>query len=194
MHAMRLAPVLLALAVLTAVSGCGDDSVTTASGTASTAASAVPGLSPTAEPVPSPAEPSPTTEGLPAPSPTSDGLPHFASPQEAATYLATTWNAGDDEALHHITNDDSRAQLADMRTFADDLRLETCTKDPDGAYTCTFDHGFLPGKEHEHVDDDAEPGDEGPAPADDPHHGKAGLRAVAVDRTGWYFNVFLYCG
>ena len=139
--------------------------------------------------------PSPTASSSSAPASTSaaPGLPHFASPAEAGTYLAEKWNAKDDTDLHHITNDASRSSLADMRTFATNLKLDTCTKNADLTYTCVFTHGFLPGKS----DPDAVPttgGHDGPAATGDPHHGRTALKAVAVSRTGWYFNAFLYCG
>jgi len=120
-------------------------------------------------------------------------LPHFATPQEAGRYLADKWNAKDAAALHHITNGDSRSALDDMRTFATNLKLDKCTKNDDGTYTCEFTHGFLPGK----TDPDSVPTDashDGPAAKSDPHHGHTALKAVAVTKTGWYFNVFLYCG
>jgi hypothetical protein len=126
------------------------------------------------------------------PTATASALPYFATPSEAARYLAAKWNAKDDAALHHITNDESRAELANMRAFAaSDLSLDKCTKNTDLTYTCEFTHGFQPGKS----DPDSVPaGQEGPAKKTDPHHGRTALKAVAVTRTGWYFNVFLYCG
>jgi hypothetical protein len=173
-----IAPVVGA-ALLVAVTACGAGGATPAS--TPTTTSAAPSVSST--------QPLTVTT---APTPSASALPHFATPSEAARYLAAKWNANDDAALHHITNDDSRAQLANMHTFAaNDLTLDKCTKNPDLTYTCEFTHGFQPGKS----DPDAVPaGTSGPAKKTDPHHGRTALKAVAVTRTGWYFNVFLYCG
>ena len=120
-------------------------------------------------------------------------IPFFKTPEDAGRYLADKWNAKDDVSLHHITNADSRASLADMRTFASNLKLSKCSKNPGGTYTCEFTHEFLPGKsEPGSVPTDAK--HDGPAAKSSPHHGKTALKGVAVSKTGWYFNVFLYCG
>lgn len=172
--------------VLVLVAGCGKSAASPSAGgttakPATTSATSGGSLSPTASHSPSPSV-----------SPSS-AVPFFKTPQDAARYLADKWNAKDDVSLHHITNPESRASLTDMRTFATDLKLDSCTKNSNGTYTCVFTHAFLPGK--------SEPGSvptsskhDGPAAASDPHHGKTALKGVAVSKTGWYFNVFLYCG
>ncbi|MDQ1715793.1 MAG: hypothetical protein QOC60_1738 [Frankiaceae bacterium] len=178
-------------AVLMLVAGCGKGAVSPGAGGAASSTSptqsAIVILSPSSPP-----------SGPPSPSPSpsaslSPAIPFFETPEAAGLYLADIWNAKDDAALHHITNDDSRASLADMRTFAKDLKLDSCSKNADKTYTCVFSHGFLPGK--------SDPGSvptssthDGPAATGDPHHGHTALKGVAVSKTGWYFNVFLYCG
>jgi hypothetical protein len=176
-------------AVLVLVAGCGKGAVSPGAGGAASSTSptqsAIVILSPSSPP-----------SGPPSPSPSaslSSAIPFFETPKAAGLYLADIWNAKADAALHHITNDDSRAALADMRTFAKDLKLDSCSKNADKTYTCVFSHGFLPGK--------SDPGSvptssthDGPAAKGDPHHGHTALKAVAVSKTGWYFNVFLYCG
>jgi hypothetical protein len=171
------------------VAGCGNGAAGPSAGgpgsstPPATAGSASPSVTPSAS---TSTSPSPSVSASPA-------IPFFKTPQDAGRYLAEKWNAKDDAALHHITNDESRASLADMRTFAKDLKLDSCSKNADKTYTCVFSHGFLPGK--------SDPGSvptssthDGPAATGDPHHGHTALKGVAVSKTGWYFNVFLYCG
>lgn len=182
---------MLPAAVLALVAGCGSGATPDAGATStiarsSAAVSSSPSPSPSPSRSPSPSSKKPTAAVSPA-------LPHFATPQEAGRYLAEKWNAKDAAAMHHITNGDSRAALDDMRSFATRLTLDMCTKNDDHTFTCEFTHGFLPGKS----DPDSVPTDathDGPAATSDPHHGRTALKAVAVAKTGWYFNVFLYCG
>ena len=174
-------------ALLVLVAGCGKSASPNAgeSKTSTPTTTATSGVS--KSPTPSPTtSPSPSVSASPA-------IPFFKTPEDAGRYLADKWNAKDDVSLHHITNTDSRASLADMRTFATNLKLSKCTKNPGGTYTCEFTHDFLPGKsEPGSVPTDAK--HDGPAAKTSAHHGKTALKGVAVSKTGFYFNVFLYCG
>ena len=174
-------------ALLLVVAGCGKSAPTKAGDSKTPTSTTTPtsGVSTSATPSVSPS-PSPSVSA-------SAAIPFFKTPEDAGRFLADKWNAKDDVSLHHITNADSRASLADMRTFASNLRLSKCFKNPGGTYTCEFTHDFLLGKsEPGSVPTDAK--HDGPAATTSPHHGKTALKGVAVSKTGWYFNVFLYCG
>ncbi|MCU1676779.1 MAG: hypothetical protein JWM93_1537 [Frankiales bacterium] len=191
---MKTSHSLVALTVLAFVAACGNGAVPGSAGSSPTTASASASASRTSTAPSTTLNTTKLNTTTAASMTSSTGLPRFATPQEAGRYLAQKWNAKDDAALHHITNDESRFALADMSTFASrDLTLDQCTKNDDLTYTCEFTHGFLPGKDQP-GSVPTEDGHDGPAATDDPHHGRTALKAVAVDRTGWYFNVFLYCG
>jgi hypothetical protein len=68
--------------------------------------------------------------------------PHFDSPQAAMTYLAAAFNARNIVDLNHVTNPAARAQLNDMHSMAVDLKLDYCTRRPEGDYKCTFTHEY----------------------------------------------------
>ncbi|MHB8467483.1 MAG: hypothetical protein ACYDH6_00815 [Acidimicrobiales bacterium] len=105
-------------------------------------------------------------------------LPHFDTPEAAMTYLAAAWNANDLVSLRHVTNPAARAQLDAMHSEAINLRLDHCTKRPEGDYECTFRHDY-------------------PAATPTTMPGGVGEAAFLVgpaDTPGWYMTVFEHCG
>ena len=71
--------------------------------------------------------------------------PHFDTPEAAMAYLASAWNRNDVVELDHVTNPAARAQLAGMHSEAVNLRLNHCTRRPQGDYVCFFDHDYPAG-------------------------------------------------
>jgi hypothetical protein len=109
-----------------------------------------------------------------------DGKPHFGSPEDAMTYLADAWNADDVVSLKHVTDPSARDELNAMHSVATNLRLDSCEKNPEGDYTCTFDHDYPP-----HASTTVE--------MDDPHTGHAVFLVGPADTPGWYMTVFESC-
>lgn len=85
------------------------------------------------------AYPASTARATPATTAT-PASPHFDTPQAAMTYLADAWNAGDMSEVDQVSNPPGRAALEAMSREAIDLRLDNCTKRPEGDYLCYFDH------------------------------------------------------
>ena len=102
--------------------------------------------------------------------------PHFDTPEAAMRYLATAWNENDLVSLRHVTDPDGRRHLDEMRAEAVDLRLDRCEANPEGDYTCFFDHDYPDG----HVPTGA--------------HGEAAVLVGPADTPGWYMTTFKYCG
>jgi len=90
-------------------------------------------------------------------------------------YLAAAWNRRDEVALRHVTDPSARSQLEDMRSEAVNLRLQRCTKNQAGDYTCTFRHDYPPAMHQS-------------------GHGTAIFLAGPVREHGWYMTVFVSCG
>ena len=90
-------------------------------------------------------------------------------------YLAAAWNRNDKVALWHVTTPDGRDALEGMRSEAVNLRLDKCTKNPAGDYTCTFTHDY-PLALHKHGT------------------GTATFIAGPAREHGWYMTVFVGCG
>jgi hypothetical protein len=109
--------------------------------------------------------------------PTTEPPPHFDTPQAAMIYLARAWNTNDLVSLKHVTNPDARAQLDEMHHEATNLRLDHCDHNPEGDYTCHFEHDYPPGYT---------------VPPDAP--GEAVFLVGPADTPGWYMTVFQYCG
>src|SRR5580698_6065666 len=70
--------------------------------------------------------------------------PHFKTPQAAMVYLAAAWNENNVVDLDHVTNPAARDQLSAMHSMAVNLKLQSCTRNPPGDYTCTFTHNYPP--------------------------------------------------
>ena len=100
--------------------------------------------------------------------------PHFDTPQAAMTYLAAAYNSDDITALHHVTEPRAFSRLMRMRSDAVNLRLESCTANPRGDYTCYFRHDF-PASEHK------------------PGHGEAVFISAPALNPGWYMYQFQSC-
>lgn len=100
--------------------------------------------------------------------------PHFDTPQAAMTYLAAAYNSDDITALHHVTEPRAFSRLMRMRSDAVNLRLESCTANPHGDYTCYFRHDF-PASEHK------------------PGHGEAVFISAPALNPGWYMYQFQSC-
>ena len=94
------------------------------------------------------------------------------------TYLTQAWNAHDLVAERHVTDPAARVLLDSMRSEAVNLRLDHCTKRPQGDYECHFHHDY---------------------PADTPTTivggvGEAVFLVGPADAPGWYMTVFVSCG
>lgn len=102
--------------------------------------------------------------------------PHFATPQAAMTYLAAAYNANNRIDLNHVTNPAARAQLNNMHSMAVNLKLNHCTRRPEGDYECTFDHQY---------------------PSSDttrgPDPGHAVFLVGPATTSGWYMTVYESC-
>lgn len=92
-------------------------------------------------------------------------------------YLAVAWNTGDDVSLRHVTDPSARQQLDDMRAEATNLRLTRCERNPEGDYTCYFDHDYPP-----------------QYTVANRSTGQAIFLVGPADAPGWYMTVFKGCG
>jgi hypothetical protein len=90
------------------------------------------------------------------------------------TYLAAAYNRGDLTALHHVTEPRAFSRLMSMRSDALNLKLQYCTHNPRGDYTCYFRHDF-PASEHK------------------TGHGQAVFTAAPALNPGWYMYQFQSC-
>ncbi|MEP7054214.1 MAG: hypothetical protein ABI912_03105 [Actinomycetota bacterium] len=104
--------------------------------------------------------------------------PHFRTPQAAMRYLARAYNRHDDARLRHVTTPDARRDLEAMRAVATNLRLDHCTRSPNGMAFCTFTHDYP----------SATPG------MPPQHGGSADLRVAPVRRSGWVAKGEIGCG
>jgi hypothetical protein len=109
--------------------------------------------------------------------PTLDDKPelYFATPEAAMRYLAAAWNRNDKVALWHVTTPDGRDALDAMHNEAINLRLQKCTRNPAGDYTCEFTHDY-------------------PASMHKNGIGHATFIAGPAREHGWYMTVFVGCG
>jgi hypothetical protein len=168
---------LLAVVLLASAAGCGkqDDQLSTATTKAAGSSSSTSSSSSTAA-----HGPTTTADVTTITTTLVDGKPHFASPEDAMTYLAASWNANDIVSLKHVTDPSARDELNSMHGVAVNLRLNHCEANPEGDYTCYFDHDY-------------------PAHAsttmvmDDPHEGHAVFLVGPADTPGWYMTVFESC-
>ena len=117
-----------------------------------------------------------TTATFLSPPPTDDTPDlYFATPEAAMRYLAAAWNRNDQVALRHVTTPDGRNALETMRSEAVNLRLEKCTKNPAGDYTCDFIHDY-------------------PRSMHKSGTGTATFIAGPAREHGWYMTYFEGCG
>lgn len=100
---------------------------------------------------------------------------YFATPEAAMRYLAAAWNRNDKVALWHVTTPDGRDALDAMHDEAVNLRLDKCTKNPAGDYTCEFTHDYPPSMHKKGI-------------------GHATFIAGPAREHGWYMTVFVTCG
>ena len=109
--------------------------------------------------------------------PTPDDQPrlYFATPEAAMRYLAAAWNRNDKVALWHVTTPDGRDALDAMHGEAINLRLDKCTRNPAGDYTCEFTHDYPPSMHKRGI-------------------GHATFIAGPAREHGWYMTVFVGCG
>lgn len=102
--------------------------------------------------------------------------PPFATPDDAARYLAAAYNANDFAALKRITTPHAREHLKSMREWAFDLVFTSCAGQKDGTYYCSFRHSMKK--------------DDGTLDTD----GWAGTLVAPGRRTGWYASGEVDCG
>ena len=100
---------------------------------------------------------------------------YFSTPEAAMRYLAAAWNRNDKVALWHVTTPDGRDALDAMHDEAINLRLQKCTKNPAGDYTCEFTHDYPPSMHRKGI-------------------GHATFIAGPAREHGWYMTVFVGCG
>ena len=177
MRSLVVAAALLAGTVGLAACGDTSDTATSASTASTTAAS-----SPTSE------HDAPTSSSTDSATGTStitttlvNGKPHFASPEDAMTYLTAAWNADNITDLKHVTDPSARGALDDMHSVATNLRLDRCEEDVErGDYTCYFDHDYPP-----HASTTME--------MEDMTTGHAVFIVGPADTPGWYMTVLESC-
>jgi hypothetical protein len=104
--------------------------------------------------------------------------PHFDTPEAAMRYLALAWNNNDLVSLRHVTDPSARSQLLSMHSEAVNLRLDHCTKRPQGDYLCTFSHDYPPGTSTTIAGG----------------VGRAEFVVGPALTPGWYMTVFQSCG
>ena len=100
---------------------------------------------------------------------------YFATPEAAMRYLAAAWNRNDKVALWHVTTPEGRNALDAMHDEAINLRLDSCTKNPAGDYTCEFTHDYPPSMHKKGI-------------------GHATFIAGPAREHGWYMTYFEGCG
>jgi hypothetical protein len=179
----RASAVAVALVVVALVSaGCGSDekqadtsATTTGSSTSSTGSSST-----TAAAVDSGSTSTAASQITTITTTLVNGKPHFASPEDAMTYLADAWNRNDLVSLKHVTDPSARDELNSMHGVATNLRLDHCDKNPPGDYSCFFDHDYPP-----HASTTMA--------MDDPQTGHAEFLVGPAATPGWYMTVFESC-
>jgi hypothetical protein len=113
----------------------------------------------------------PTSSASTDPTPT---VVHFTTPQAAMRYLTAAYNRNDQAALRKVTNEIARSALLRLRDEATNLRLQSCTRNRSGDYTCEFRHDF-------------------PAHRHRTGHGHATFTVAPADKPGWYMTVLVRC-
>ena len=102
--------------------------------------------------------------------------PHFATPEQAMTYLASAWNRRDFARECQVTDPEGRLQLELMRHEAVNLSLMRCEDLGDGLYGCTFRHDYPP-RMHKRSG-----------------RGRAYMYVAAALNPGWYVTGKVGCG
>jgi hypothetical protein len=74
--------------------------------------------------------------------------PHFATPQEAMTYMATAYDSDDTADLHAVTDSQAFTALLSMRPSDTDLQLESCTARATGDYVCSVRYDYVHGQQN----------------------------------------------
>jgi hypothetical protein len=92
-------------------------------------------------------------------------------------YLASAYNRHDVAALRRVTTPSAREALLEMRSEAVNLRLQTCDRQPEGDYICTFAHDY-PRALHKKASE----------------HGSATFLVGPATKPGWYMTVLQECG
>jgi hypothetical protein len=100
---------------------------------------------------------------------------HFRTPSAAMRYLASAYNRGDITALKKVTTPQARSALLEMRPFATNLRLESCSTSAYGHTICEFTHAL-------------------PSAPKGAAQGHAEFAVAPADRHGWYMSVMETCG
>jgi hypothetical protein len=111
------------------------------------------------------------------------GAPHFATPQQAMTYLAAAWNTDDVQEIDYVTDPEGRAQLDSMASLMVDLRFTSCSENPTGDYTCYFSHRITPS-----TSPTTYPNPMGYPP------GEAVFTVAPATGPGWYLTLVIHCG
>jgi hypothetical protein len=178
-RALRLTGVLAAAAFAVAGGvGCARSAPAPAAAAAAFHSHSPAGLA-IASPAPAPAASgSPTALPAASASPASPAGytgPHFATPQQAMTYLAAAYNGDNVTELHYVTTPVAFGNLMTMRSTAINLHLSYCKLSPAGDYICYFRHDY-PARLHRNG------------------HGQAIFIAGPALDPGWYMARFADCG
>jgi hypothetical protein len=94
-------------------------------------------------------------------------------------YLAGAYNRNDAVALRKVTTPAARHDLMDMRREAVNLRLNSCTRNSDGTYLCTFRHDYPASL---------------PRDQRSPQGGEAEVLVAPALTPGWYASGLAGCG
>ena len=111
------------------------------------------------------------------------GTPHFDTPQAAMTYLANAWNAGNVQEIDYVTDPNGRQELDSMASVMVNLRIEECSPNPSGDYTCYFMHDIKPSTSPTTY----------PNPMNYPP-GEAVFTVAPAETPGWYLTNVIHCG
>jgi hypothetical protein len=96
----------------------------------------------------------------------------WRTPEAAMRHLVRAYNAKDAEALKDVTTPQARFMLNEMRSWAPDLRLVSCTDTKAGSFDCSFTHAYAKAK----------------------GRGTAVLRVNPARKQGWYATIVVDCG
>ncbi|MEP7054262.1 MAG: hypothetical protein ABI912_03350 [Actinomycetota bacterium] len=108
-------------------------------------------------------------------------IPHFATPEEAMTFLTKAYNCYDVTALKRVTVEAARQALLGMTTEATSLKLDTCVANKvRHDFDCTFTHAVPPTAHGHDANGDGK--------------GSAQFTVAPAQRSGWYMTVLEGCG
>jgi hypothetical protein len=111
------------------------------------------------------------------------GAPHFATPDDAMTYLASAWNSGNVQEVDYVTDPAGRQQMDSMASLMVNLRFDRCSQNPAGDYTCYFTHDIATSDSSTTY----------PNPMNYPP-GEAVFTVAPADAPGWYLTEVIHCG